>query len=259
LPTRCEAAKLSTYLTAKDLARPEVLDQNGKLLTLDSSQNSHSALPSGSKPTYAAFPLYGGEHLPVGITTIAAGAQAGETTVGPLDFDSTIKANLTAALTASATGMAVVDTPKQNYLVEYLPRYAQTLAGTTTPSQTNNRVQTWLATVAAGVGNTMTPAQLAKSSSNSSTDELSRLLNAGSSTLTDWTNKGITELEKVLDINSSKATATKPSLNLEAQVIESPQPLASPIPEPSTWLIFSLLLGAGGLRQRLRRRVGTRG
>ena len=133
LPTHCDAAKLSTYLTAKDLARPEVLDQNGKLLALDSSQNSRSALPSGSKPTYAAFPLYGGEHLPVGITTIAAGSQAGETTVGPLDFDSTIKANLTAALAASATGMAVVDTPKQNYLVEYLPRYSQTQTGTPTP------------------------------------------------------------------------------------------------------------------------------
>ena len=103
----------------------------------------------------------------------------------------------------------------------------------------------------------MTPAQLAKSSSNSSTDELSRLLNTGSSTLTDWTNKGITELEKVLDIKSSKATATKPSLNLEAQVIESPQPLASPIPEPSTWLLFSVLLGAAGLRQRLRHRGDT--
>ncbi len=187
-----------------------------------------------------------------GLPRSLPGSQAGETTVGPLDFDSTIKANLTAALAASATGMAVVDTPKQNYLVEYLPRYAQTLSGTTTPSQTNNRVQTWLATVAAGVGNTMTTAQLTKSSSNSSADELSRLLNTGSSTLTDWTNKGITELEKVLDINSSKATATKPSLNLEAQVIESPQPLPSPIPEPSTWLIFSLLLGAAGLRQRLR-------
>jgi hypothetical protein len=257
LPTRCEAAKLNTYLTAKDLARPEVLNQNGRLLTLDSSRNSHSAPPSGSKPTYAAFPLYGGEHLPVGITTIAAGSQSGETKVGPLDFDSTIKANLTAALTASATGLAVVDTPKQNFLVEYLPRYAQTLAGTTTPSQTDNRVQTWLATVAPGVGNTMTAKQLIKSSSNSSADELSRLLNTGSSTLTDWTNKGITEVEKVLHINSSKATATKPSLNLEAQVIESPQPLASPIPEPSTWMVFSLLLGAAGLRQRLRHRRDT--
>ncbi|HKI19397.1 MAG TPA: PEP-CTERM sorting domain-containing protein [Isosphaeraceae bacterium] len=281
LPTHCQAAKLSTYLTAKDLARPELLDQNGQQLTLDSSHHSHSALPSGSTPTYVAVPLYGGEHLPGGITTLVAGSQAGGTTVGPLDFDSTLKANLNAALAASASGVAVVDTPQQNYLVEYLPRYARSLSGSTTgtgsttsaqtgggsssgttttattPPQTDNGVRTWLATEAPGVGQTTTTAtHSTKAASSSAANELSRLLTTADSTMTNWSAKSVAELEKVLNINSSKATATKPSLNLEAQVLGSSPPLPSPIPEPSTWLVFGLILGAAGLRQRLRRRVG---
>jgi hypothetical protein len=261
MPTHCQGAKLSTYVTAKDLSRAERLDQNGQPLPPGPLQQSHSEQSSGSTPTYLAVPLQGGEHLPAGITTLVAGSPAGESPVGPLDFDPTLKANLNAALAASASGMAVVDASKHNYLVEYLPRYARSLSGSTTGTaapQTNNEVRIWLATEAPGVGQTTTSAtHSTNTASSGAANELSRLLTTSESTMTNWSAKSVAELEKLLNINSSKPTATKPSLNLEAQVLDSSLPLPSPIPEPSTWLVFSLILGAAGLGQRLRRRVGT--
>jgi hypothetical protein len=258
VPTPCQAAKLSTYLTAKDLGQAEVLDQNGTPLPLGSLHQSRGEVSdAGSTPAYIAVPLYGGEHLPAGIATLVAGLQAGETTVGPLDLSAALKANLDAALAASATGMAVVDTPKQNYLVEYLPRYARSLSASTTTPQAKNGVSTWLATVAPGAGQTTTTAtHSTKASSSSAADELSRLLTSEQNAMSSLSAKGVAELEKLLDINTSKPTATKPSLNLEAQVLTSPQVLPSPIPEPSTWLVFGLILGAAGLRQRVWRGVG---
>jgi hypothetical protein len=246
--TCCQAAKLSTYLTAKDLAGRELLDQDGKPLSLATLDHPRRAIADGSTPTYVAFPLHGGEHLPAGITTLVAGSQAGAATVGPLDLDSTITANLNAALAASATGMAVVDTPKQDYLVEYLPHYGRMLW----ESATGKPSQTWLATAAPGVAQTTTTAtQTTKASSSGAGNELARLLDDGQNTMANLSATGVADIEKLLDIKNSKPTATKPSLNLEAQVLESP------VPEPSTWLIFGLILGAAGLRQRLPRRAGT--
>ena len=51
----------------------------------------------------------------------------------------------------------------------------------------------------------------------------------------------VNDVENLLHFKSSKPTATKPSLNLEAQVINPPLP--APIPEPSSWLIFGLAVG----------------
>jgi PEP-CTERM motif len=66
----------------------------------------------------------------------------------------------------------------------------------------------------------------------------------------------VNDVENLLHFKSSKPTATKPSLNLEAQVIDPPLP--SPIPEPSSWLIFGLALGAVGLHRQLRRCARSR-
>ena len=136
IPTRSEASRLSTYLSSSDLARPEVLDQNGVQLQLPSPDHPHPTRASGSTPTYVAFPLHGGEHLPTGTETLVAGSQAGQTTVGPLDFDATLKAKLNAALAASTSAVAVVDTPNRDYLVEYLPRHARSQSGSTSSAQT---------------------------------------------------------------------------------------------------------------------------
>ncbi len=99
-----------------------VLDQNGQQIQLPTASDRHPELAKGSTPTYLAIPLNGGEHLPASIPTLETGSQQGENPVGPLNFDALVKANLNTTLGMSR--LAVVDTPSQNYLVEFLPRRA---------------------------------------------------------------------------------------------------------------------------------------
>jgi hypothetical protein len=219
-PSHAEAARLNRFLTSEDLTGRVVLDQNGQQLQLPTVEDRNVVLPKGSTPTYLAIPLYGGEHLPGRIPVLTTGSQQGETTVGPLDFDALLKAKLDTTLNTSS--LAIVDTPSRNYLVEFLP----------------GRVHSGLGT------------------GSSSVNELSRLLNTGTTQWTKWTQSGMNELEKFLQISSSKTSSSKSKPNLEAQVLGSPLPAA--IPEPSTWMVFAgLVLGAAGLRRRLLRWVGT--
>ena len=118
--------------------------------------------------------------------------------------------------------LAVVDTPTQNYLVEFLPRRAHS------GSSLDKAVGTASDTV----------------------NELSHLLNTGSAPFTKLTQSGMNDLEKFLHISSKTSTLT-PSLNLEAQVLGG-HVLPAAIPEPSTWMVFAgLIAGAALLRTRL--------
>ena len=71
-----------------------------------------------------------------------------------------------------------------------------------------------------------------------------------------WTSTGLTDLEKALHLGSDKKTAKKAGTDVEAQYLTPPLaesssgPLPTPAPEPSTWLVFGLLLGAAGWRHR---------
>ena len=56
----------------------------------------------------------------------------------------------------------------------------------------------------------------------------------------------MSDLENLLHFKSTKPTTTKPSLNLEAQVVSTPLP--APIPEPGTWLIFGMIAGSAAWR-----------
>ena len=237
-PRRADAEKLSSFLTPSDLARPLLLDQNGQQLQLPSSHHSHAVFPDGSTPTYLVIPLSGGEHLPAGTTTIFTGQ--GGTAVGPLDFNSLVKGKVDAALGTS--GLALVDTPEHSYVVEFLPRFSHSQLGSNTGVALTPPAQ------AGNAGTSTTPATASSSPSN----ELSQLL-GGTISLGQLTKNGVAEVETLLNIKSAKPTATKPSLNLEAQIIDPPLP--APIPEPSTWLIFGLIMGAAGLHRRLLRRT----
>ncbi|MGO9463268.1 MAG: hypothetical protein ACLQIB_28925 [Isosphaeraceae bacterium] len=238
LPSRSQAAKLGQFLTPKDLSRPLLLDQNGTQLQLPSPDHPHPSLTPGSTPTYLALPLYGGEHLPAATATINAGAQAGGNAVGPLDFNSVVKGELNSALNTS--GLALVDTPNQNYLVEYLPHIARSHQES-----------------AAGSGTT----SKSSSTTSSSTSTLSKLLTA--SQWDKWANSGLSDLKKLLNIGSSSSSSghstSNSNIKIEAQVLvdgQTSEPgtvLPSPIPEPSGWMIFALLLGAAGLGCGLRR------
>jgi hypothetical protein len=240
MPAHCEAARLGEFLTRKDLSRPVLLDQNGSQLQLPSAMHPHPSLTQGSTPTYLALPLYGGEHLPVATATIDAGAQAGNTGIGPLDLSTLVKAELNAALNTS--GLALVDTSKQNYLVEYLPHTARLHQGSGTAS----------------VSSPATP----QTTTSSSTSNFSKLFSA--SQWNTWTKSGLSDLKKLLNINSSSSgsgrSASKPSLNLEAQVVGPDSAtsgtgavLPSPVPEPSAWMVFALVLAAGALATHIRR------
>jgi hypothetical protein len=218
-PSPAESAKLSRFLTSKDLAGRMVLDQNGQQIQLPSAGDRHPALEKGMTPTYLAIPLHGGEHLPASIPTLDTGSQQGENPVGPLNFDPIVKISLNSTLATAK--LAVVDTPSQNYLVEFWPRRVKAASTTTTVS------------------------------------ELSHLFNTSSSEFTKLTQGSMDDLEKFLHI-SSKSSSSTPSLNLEAQVLSGDgQTMA--VPEPSTWMVFAVLMaGAGVLRRNSsRNRAGA--
>jgi hypothetical protein len=165
-----------------------------------------------------AIPLTGGEHLPGSIPSFVAASEHGEITVGPLDFDAQVKAALNSDLESSK--LAIVETSHQDYLVEFLPGAARSRSARST-----NPV-----------------------------DEISHLLSNGSTRLSKFTQSGLNELDKLLNISGSTASNAKPSLNLEPQVLGSVLP--PPIPEPSAWVIFSaLLVAAAGLRRLTARRA----
>jgi hypothetical protein len=230
-PPRASAAKLSSFLTREDLARPLLLDQNGQQLELPGAQHPHPQFPQGSTPTYLVIPLSGGEHLPAGTSTIFTGQ--GGSAVGPLDFNASVIAQVNADLAAS--GLVAVDTPYQNYVVELLPRLSRSLAGTTAPSvpAKNAASSTTIATTA-----------------SSASKEFSQFL-GGTLSFGQLAKNTVTDVENLLHLKNEKPTATKPSLNLEAQVLSPPLP--APIPEPSSWLIFGLSLGALVLHRNLHR------
>jgi hypothetical protein len=238
-PSHALAAKLSSFLTPKDLARPVLLDQNGQQLELPSSNHPRPAFPQGSTPTYLALPLYGGEHLPNGISTIFTGQ--GGPTVGPLDFNASVVTQVNTALASS--GLVAVDAPQQNYVVEYLPRLNRSLAGSKMGAPSMPATQATPPTSA--------PAATTSSANN----EISQFL-GGSLSFGQLAKNTVNDVENLFHIKSSKPTARKPSLNLEAQVIDPPLP--APIPEPSSWLIFGLAIGAIALHRQLRRRRGRR-
>ena len=277
LPSPCEGAGIARYLTAADRSQAVLISESGLPIATRSVSHPGDATSQGGVPAYVAFPLLGGEHLPGAVPTVTTGPQSGGTAVGPLDLNPLVQANLNSALDSSR--IAVVQTPSQSYAVEYLPRYARMqahLASSTTSSTSSSTTS--------GQATPSSSESLSSASSLSTlaskltiegipASELSNWFKTGSNGLLSWTKNGLTELEKTLHLSSNtsshKATALKPSLNLAAEMLVPPasadsstNPLPAPIPEPSTWLVFGLMLGAAGLRQwgsNMRRRPGSAG
>jgi hypothetical protein len=79
--------------------------------------------------------------------------------------------------------------------------------------------------------------------------------------LVHWTTIGVNDLAKSFGAGSSQGTTAKPSSNLAAQVLAAPladessaatsPPLPAPVPEPSSLLVFGLILGVARLRHWL--------
>ena len=139
------------------------------------------------------------------------------TTVGPLDLTPMVQANLNAVLNAS--GMAVVQTPTQGYAVEYLPRYAQIQAHEASSARSGT------ATTSTSTAAT-NPSSLSALESNLTIEgipakEIANWVKTGSNGVAQWTSTELADLEKALKI-SPKPTATKPGLNVQAQVLAPP-------------------------------------
>jgi len=270
-PGSGEAARLSQVLTARDLSRPILLDQNGRQLQLPSTLDPHPLIPTGSTPTYLAFALHGGEDLPAGISSIAASPTDPAGAVGPLDLNRLVKAELDSSLAGS--NMAVVATPGRAYLVELLPSYrpgagagSSSTAGSLIPGVANPlaaypNLNHWVSLLAgAATANTYSSANTSTTTNLASTDPVTNWLNSVPTKLLSWTNRGIDQLETLLDLRRNQVlrrerpTANKPSLNLEAQVLGPPP---APIPEPGTWLCFGVVVGGGAIWERIRRRNRT--
>jgi hypothetical protein len=88
--------------------------------------------------------------------------------------------------------------------------------------------------------------------------ELEKWARQGSSKLVQWTSIGVQDLADSLNLGNSRPAPAKHTANLGAQVLapplaaessSSPATLPAPVPEPSTWLVFGLILGVAGLRR----------
>jgi hypothetical protein len=250
LASPCAAAGLSTFLTARDRSRPVLLSETGQPIQLRSLIHPDPVPPQGTVPAYLAFPLYGGERLPSDTPTLATGPPAGQTTVGPLNLDPLVQAKLNAALDAS--GMAVVETPNRNYAVEFVPRYARshaqagTTSGTASSSGSGAGSSGGLATAPASPSSA-SKSQPVQTINGIPTNELSHWVDLGTNQLIHWSSISVANLEKTLSIGSSNTSDKKPGSSPAAEELQPP--LAAPIPEPSSWLVFGLIVGAAGLRQ----------
>ena len=255
LTTRCEAARLGTALTAHDRSQPLVLSDTGTPIPLRDWAQPHK----GTVPAYLAFPLPGGEPWPRGTPTLTTGPQAAGTTVGPLNLNPLIQSELNTALDTSK--MAVVATPNRNYAVEFLPRYARnhvrlgaspSSAGSSHGSQTTAPASTSTAT-----SPSQSMPQVNPTIDGIPVSDLERWAKQGSSKLVQWTTIGVNDLADSLNLGNSKATSAKHKPDLGAQVLapslaeesSTSATLPVPVPEPSTWLFFGLVLGVAGLRQ----------
>jgi hypothetical protein len=248
-PPDVRGAGIFRDLTARDRSQPIVLSQSGAPIAPGSLDHPRSVLSAGTVPAYLAFPLQGGEHLPADTPTVATGSQSGQG-VGPLDLTPTTQAQLNADLIASRG--AVVDAPDQSYAVSFLPRYAQALVHTdssASPSNSGSNVATGFESILG----------LNAPASNwyingVSAAQLSQWFKTGSSELAHLTSLGLGDVGKTLGL---KLTPTSSRPNVEAQELIPPPasnpttgPLPVPAPEPATWLVFVLFLGAAGLRRR---------
>ena len=263
LQSPCEGAGIARYLTAVDRSQVVLISESGLTIASRSASHSGAAASQGDAPAYVAFPLLGGEHLPGGVPTVTTGSQSGGTPVGPLDLNPLVQASLNSALDGSR--MAVVQTPNQSYAVEYLPRYAlmqahlAALTTSSTSSSTDSGQAAQSSSESLSSASSLSTLASKLTIEGIPASQLSHWFKTGSNGLLSWTKNGLTDLEKTLHLSSSsshKATALKPSLNLAAEMLVPPpsadssgNPLPAPIPEPNTWLVFGMMLGAAGFKQ----------
>jgi hypothetical protein len=260
-------------LDSDDLSRPIVLDQQGRFVDTKTSIGTSTA--SATVPTYVGYLADSDDALPKGYPTIETGPRVAGQTVGPLHLTAATQGQLNSAL--AQNGEAVVHAADHTMLVKPASSVA---AG-------SSSLSAWLAGQAASGTSTGTPvsttttqsqnlAQLlnldgiTKPITNSSVmKDLNHLLTLKSGKFVNWNQQSLDALKRDLSLTSPKHVATHPlttgtttsttatttpsSPATAAQMLDSPGTvMPAPIPEPSTYLIFSLAAGAFVVRRRLR-------
>jgi hypothetical protein len=220
LPRRASGSKIERFLSAEDLAGRVLLDQFGEPLTVVADDHRRRLVAGGSSPAYLVIPLHGGEHIPKSVPTLTIALSPSDSSGNSLKLSSNTIADLDALFATSR--LVVLDLPGKSELIESLSARGHSAAP-----------------AVPGLVSTLTG-----------------LLNTGSRELTELSQRGMSELERLLNLNNSsrgQSPVKGPSLNLEAQMLAAPVP--PPIPEPSTWLVFAgPLLGAAAARGRCPRR-----
>ncbi len=269
----CRAAQISSTskLNVKDLGNPLLLDQNGQVIPLTTTQQSGSSgTNAGVVPSYVAYPVDAGKALPRGFPTVISDpATSGQTGTGPLHLDASIENRLNQTLTKA--GEAAVYTGQGTYVVKPL----SSLLGATgsgggaildwiASQRSTGSLSTTTTAVAPVEAQTLLPASLTDPITNSKlVKDMEHLFDIKSGKLVNWNQQSLNALESDLGIHPPKNVTTKTQAStskpvLEAQVINSsgsggtPQP--APVPEPGTLVIFSLVAAALAVRQIRTRR-----
>lgn len=251
-------------LSSADLSKPIVLDQSGRWFNYPKASPGVGTSDATSlKPTYIGYRIGRDGAVPADYPTIDAGPRVPGQTVGPLHLTPATQAQLNAAL--AQNGEAVMTSGSGQALV-------RPVSGNPTAPAT---VSAWLAGQAtAGTGTTGSTAaaqQLDLSSiSKPITDssvlkDIGRLLTFKSGKFGNWNQQNLDKLKRDLGLGSPKNVATHPAVAAGAGAkgtVKSPagqvaaqelsvNVLATPVPEPGTYLIFGLGAGALLLRRRL--------
>ncbi len=269
----CRAAQVASKvnLNADHLGPPILLDQNGQVISLSTTQSGSGVLTDVSEPSYVAYQVLGEQALRKGFPTIASGsAGSGRTGTGPLDLNAAVEARLNQTL--AKDGEAAVTTGQSTYLVKPLSSLLNA------PVSSSGSILAWVSSQrSTGVSSTSTvaaapieaqsliPSTITDPITNSKlVKDLEHLFDIKSGKLVNWNQQSLNALQSDLGINppkdvTTKALAKTSKAETEAQVITSAgaggtvQP--APVPEPGTVVIFSLVAAALAVRQIRSRRV----
>lgn len=258
LAPEARAAGLFSALPPRDRAQPMILSETGAPIPTGSMSHPAALIASGTVPAYLAYPLMGGEHLPPGVPTLASGQTPGQQGVGPMDLTQSDVLALNADIQASR--FAIVNAPGQSFAVAFLPRYSRALAHATPPPASTS-------SASASTGSTNPLAALGLPTSiNQWTiqgipgSQISRWVNTGTNELAHLSSLGLDGVTRTLRLAGIKVTPTPAGLNVAPQFLvpsssgsTAGAPLPVPAPEPSTWLVFALVLGGAAALRRTRR------
>ena len=243
------AAGIFRDLTPLDRSQPILLSQAGNAIALRSPGHPGAGLASTVPPAYLAFPLHGGENIPTKTPTLTTDSPSGN---GPLDLTPSLQPTLNADLLA-ARGV-LLHTPDGSYAVAILPRYARAVATQGAASGSSSSPTTTLASIF-GLNS-----QANWTIQGTPSNKLVQWIKTGTSEVNHLTSLGLNRISRTIGVkitplpttanNSATPTVAAQTLIPPGPTSPAPSPEAYATPEPGAWLVFGLIVAAGGLHRR---------